>query len=426
MNMIYHSVGVSTLVGVVAFLPEVIQPVYTMLLDVVFLSGTVIVLTFSYAVASCVQAGSPILPTLVSISTLGLLGLWYFHRSCPNCNLLVERSHNAMSMAGAIGLLVFLQLHLDHLELFLPVLMGALLTVLCCATLTSVADVWNSVGSGQFWMISLDTSTMLLYLVAPTIVLGYRANDTHGDSIRTLLGDMAKHLHFATPLATTSAAMLLGLAICTGVTLIAMLCPFGAHFFGKVYTTGQAATRKVALCVNWSDQVTEDALQDFPAQQVLTFLVTYEQLRQDSARLQTIVAMGHSISISSDDAKDLVDACQLHQTLFSQTPEWTCPGQLAWSPNVVHAAATLNLKVGLWSHGIRVTGTCLTPMQAKSLQTDLEGTMGGTILYLMGSTTSVLPVARQILTEYAKTELSFCSLSLVAKNDMKMELTLSS
>jgi hypothetical protein len=424
MSMIYHSVGVSVIVGVVAFLPQVIQPVYAMCFDFVLLNGMCLVLTFSYALASCVQEGSPILPALVSVSTLGLLGLWYYNRSCPNCNLLVDKSQNAMSMAGALGLLAFLQLHLDHLELFLPVLMGALVAVLCCATLTTIADVWNSVGSGQFWMISLDTSTMLLYLVAPTIVLGYRANDKYGGTVRTILGDMpvVKNLYFATPLANTSAVMLMGLTICIGVPLIAMLCPFGAHFFGKVYTTGQAATRKVALCMDWSDDVTEEALQELPTKQVVTFLVSSQQLRQDSARIQKTVAMGHSVSISSDDAKDLADACQLYQTLLSQTPEWTCPGQLAWSPNLVHVAATLNLKVGLWSHGLTVTGTSLTPLQAKSLKTDLEGAMGGTIIYLTGPT-SVLPVVRQILTEYAKSELSFCALSLVAKNDMKMELT---
>lgn len=428
-ELMHHSIVVSVLAGIAAFLPQVLQPMVTILCNPVLLTTTTIILAISYAVASCVQIGSPILATLLSILTLILLGLWYYHRTMPHSHSLVDPGEHAMSMVGSLGLLIILSLHLDRIETFLPILLGAIMTILCCATLAAVADVWHSVGSGQFWMISLDTTSMMIYLVAPTILLVHQANNKYGDSIRNTLGNLPflQQWYVTTPLAMNTAVLLIGISISIGVVLLAMLCPLGAHLFGKVYTRGQASTRKVALCMDWSDDVTEEALQGFPPNQVITFLVTAQHLRQDGARIQAVANhLGHSFVLSADTEKSLHDAYSLYATVFSDSPPptWSCPGMNAWTPSLVHASAQRNLNVGLWSHGLIARGTTLTTIQAKCLQEDMTLTMGGTIIYIIqNETVSSLPLARIVLTDFQNNNISFCPLSHVAKNDLKMELS---
>ena len=428
-ELMYHSIAVSVVAGIAALLPQLLQPMVTILCNPKLIFATTTVLTILYAVASCVQVGSPILATLLSILTLLLLGLWHYHRTMPHSHSLVDPSEHAMCLVGTLGLLIVLSIHLDRIETFLPILLGAMMTVLCCATLAAVADVWNSVGSGQFWMISLDTTSMMIYLIAPTILLLRQANQKYGDSIRTTLGNLPflQQLYITTPLAMNTAVLLIGTSISIGVVLLAMLCPLGAHLFGKVYTRGQASTRKVALCMDWSDEVTEEALQGFPPNQIITFLVTAQHLRQDAARIQAVVNhFGHSIVLSADTEKALHDAYSLYTTVFSESPPptWTCPGMNAWTPSLVHAAAQRNLNVGLWSHGLIVQGTTLSTLQAKQLQEDMTLTMGGTIIYIIpNEMVSSLPIARTVLTDFQKDNISFWSLSHVAKNDLKMELS---
>jgi len=427
-DMMYHALALTACVALVAFVPTILQAFCDMMFQFILVSTIGGLLTFSYALASCVQSGSPVLPAWLAIFTLGLLGLWYSHRTRRHGNLIfMEQTRHSISAAGALGLMAFLSLHHQgHLDLFLPLLMGAVVTVLSCATLACVADVWWSVGSGQFWMISLDTSSMVLYLVLPAILLGYRANDKYGTTVRIFLGTtvLPTHLRFANPLfATTCAVILMGLTICVGVPLIAMLCPLGAHFFGKVYTCGQASTRKVALCMDWSDEITEEALVNMKNHSIV-FLVTREQLKSNSLLIQKVAKMGHSFEITLDGVADLLETYQLYETILSHTPEWWCPGKQSWNPHDVHNAANLNLKVGLWSHKLAVTGTLLSATQAKELLTELDTTMGGSILYLTGTRKNplVLPVAKTIVTDFTRNGFSFCPLSLVAKNDLKMEL----
>jgi hypothetical protein len=146
-----------------------------------------------------------------------------------------------MAVVAAMAFACTAQYSLSTLEVasvFLPILVGSVVTTLLCLVFASVADAWDAVGSGQFQMISLDTAALLGTVVAPLLVLLSLASNKYGATVTQTVGGMLqkciseefiRQQERPPERAMISGLfLLLALATMVGVPLANMLSPLGA------------------------------------------------------------------------------------------------------------------------------------------------------------------------------------------------------
>eukprot|EP00804_Cyclotella_cryptica_P011048 CCRYP_013525-RA/>CCRYP_013525-RA protein AED:0.01 eAED:0.01 QI:126/1/1/1/1/1/2/859/565 len=425
-------------------------------LPVVFKS----VITFkciSFVVNSAMlsSSGTPefsLLPTFsVTVITLALMCAYVENRSHKNGSLLNPQMKSLAIIVAACGAFSSVFLCRAFPIEGLVFLLGSLFTLLTCLFFAAVADVWYAVGSGQFQMVSLDTAGMMIYFILPAVLLYFRFLDRYGETISDGVAVLVEKALTATGISQPSASgqkdslfMILSFVTAVGVPIINSLCPMGGYLFSRAYMHGQPNTKKVALCVNFSDiQAAEaDLFESMGAKKyVLNICVTLEDLQSSPKRLKELLKKGHHLVLSPGEYpgwglslfQGQIASCTIESafneylSVFGEKPSWCLSrstDSLARHPAFLRKAQNLGMKIVYWSTLVQVESVNLSEEQKTSLVKDVMDKNGGSILYVTlddGAskdrlTTSVLWIVDELR------DFSVCPLSEVVRDDATMAL----
>jgi hypothetical protein len=420
---------------------------------VTLLTGSVIL------VLEDVQVDFPIVvPAFLGIATLVLCGLYYHNRSFKHGNLIIQLESRGIAVAAALALTWTVQHAIGQnvASVFLPILVGSAVTTLLSVVFCSVADVWDAVGSRQFQMVSLDTAAMLIYVVAPLLVLASLASDKYGETVSQALSAIIKsqlggsYVHNPArppeqPM-TSGLFLLLGLATMIGVPLVNMLSPLGAYVVSNAYTHGQPRTRRVALCVHLKDflseskEKTDESIKNLVSitkdKHIVNIFATAQEFKLYPETIVELRSAQHYIGICSSTTVDgISDAYNEYVQLLKMEPQWYhvgSQGGVSVGPDALKTAADLNLKVSFWSTHIAVgSREALLNVDLPNLCRDVNSTMGGNIIYLSDtwddadSFVSAIDTIVQELGTNSEIKYSFSALSDVASEDAAMKLGVS-
>jgi hypothetical protein len=372
---------------------------------VTLLTGSVIL------VLEDVQIEFPVVaPAILAIATLVLCGLYYHNRSFKHGNLMIQAESRGIAVAAALAFTWTIQHAIGQNQnvasVFLPILVGSAVTTLLSVVFCSVADMWDAVGSGQFQMLSLDTAAMLIFVVAPLLVLASLASDKYGKRVSQVIGAIIKSqlggIYVHNPVRppeqpmTSGLFLLLGLATMIGVPLVNMLSPLGAYVVSRAYTHGQPRTRRVALCIQFKDllsesrEKTDESMKNLVSitqkKHILNIFVTAQELRLYPEIITKLQSVQHAFGICSSTVDGILDAYKEFVQLLKIEPQWYhvgSQGGVSVGLDALKTAADLNLKVSFWSTHIAVgSREALLNVDLPSLCGDVNATMGGNIIRL--------------------------------------------
>ena len=429
----------------------------------------------------------------VAFATIIMMNNYYTNRAHKHgCLLTCEMK--SQSIFVGIAMLLSCSIAMDRysattvVENVTVFLLGSLITVLFGFTFACVADVWYAVGSGQFLMISLDTAGMMLFFICPIIVLMLRFLDKYGENIASWGGIVRDYYVQSVPrvlisnigvgndddmLPISLVILLVMVSSVIGVPLLNAMCPMGGYLFSRAYTHGQPNTKRVALCVNFSDLSKDDKLWDellgknevgsssrgqgrdnSKLAAVLNIYVTLEELTLCRNELQTIAKRGHFIALSPTEFDEPYSGpsilygnrstCNLqiahyeYTELFGEEPKWLLSrsaGSCGRHPAILCEARNLGMKVVYWSTLIHMStgGRGLSIDQQSAIRDSCSDKNGGSIIYLScekGRPASSSSNVNQITPNYLLREVldsigddySLQSLSDVARDDADMIL----
>lgn len=291
-------------------------------------------------------------------------------------------------------------------SIILPILVGSAVTTLLGVALCSVANMWDTVGSGPLQMVSLDAAAMLIYIVAPLLFLAFLASDRYGETVSQALSAIitsqldGRYVRNPKrpPEQTVASGLLLLLALATmiGVPLINMLSPLGAYVVPRAYTHGKPRTRRVALCIQFKDllskskEKTDESIMNLVnntlGRHILNIFVAAQELRLYPENIAELRSAQHVIGICSITVDGICGAYNEYVQLLKMEPQWYhvgSQGDVSVGPDALKAAADLNLKVSFWSMHIAVGSTeALINVDLPNLPDDVSSTMGGNIILL--------------------------------------------
>jgi hypothetical protein len=325
-------------------------------------------------------------------------------------------------------------------------LIGALFTILITAFFASVADVWYAVGSGQFQMVSLDTAGMMVYFILPATLLYLRFLERYGkrvgEVVKGMVGKLVLemfNLQMDGVGKEDSLLIILSLTTAFGVPLMNAFCPMGGYLFARAYTHGQPNTKKVALCVKYSDlgdtATLVKSLEENKA--VLNILVSDADLRLNAAELTDLAKKGHCIALAPVESSgfnllhgfipnntSFENSFDAYKRTMGESASWMIPQSL-WSryPAILRRAHDFGMKVAYWSTLVEV-GSKLSEEQRDYIVSDVNGKNGGNIIYITsagGYRKESVPSAVLAIVN-ALEGYSIESLSQVIKDDKTMAL----
>ena len=339
---------------------------------------------------------------------------------------------------------------------------GSLFTLLITYLFASIGDVWYVVGSGQFQMVSLDTMGMMFYFIFPVVILFFRFEGLYGEVARSAAEVARGYLHSILGVQsngdTVSSSLVLALALITsiGVSLLNALCPMGGYLFSRAYTHGQPNTKKVALCIDFSDLPHGESyllkfLKEMKMDAVFNIFVSREDIALFHPQLKELIKKGHNLVLSPTNykwnisglnllkgklaASNIQSAYDIYSGVLGKNPSWffaKSADGIGRHPALFQKARELGMKVAYWSTLIEVDGWNLTAEQLSDLKNDVIDKNGGSIIYVTlgkkgrasagGLTSSSICQIVDGLTGHDDANYSFESLSDVVQDDATMVL----
>jgi hypothetical protein len=395
----------------------------------------------------------------VAFITLALMHYYNKNRAHKNGYLLTsEMKSHAVFVANAI-LLSAAMMTLDESFFIVIVvfLLGSMFALLISLFFAAVADSWYAVGSGQFQMVSLDSAGMMIYFFWPAVIIFFRFVDKYGDYIGgksvTLIGYLkSTGLLTDSPLRSEddifsfSFVTMLAMITAVGVPCLNALCPLGGYLYSRAYTHGQPNTKRVAMCISYSDlprdrttlyAILSEKKKEGQATAVLNIFVTLEDLKTHPNDLTLIATKGHTISLEPTEFRGLsmfqrnVATCNIefahfdYSELFGEGPSWLLAKSvdtIGRHPSLFRKASDLGMKVVYWSSLLKVSSGKLTSQQKDAIVSDCKDKNGGSIIYITAdfSTTNLTSPLCELVG--ILDEFTFESLSTVAKDDPTMVL----
>mmetsp|Transcript_28981 Transcript_28981/g.43731 ORF Transcript_28981/g.43731 Transcript_28981/m.43731 type:complete len:504 (+) Transcript_28981:616-2127(+) len=412
----------------------------------------------------------------MSITALVLFLLYVQNRSHKHGNLTIDSKKKGANVASFFAIVASTYMASQSTSTYvamIPVLIGSLIAILLGAFFASVADVWYAVGTGQFQMISLDTSVILSYFVAPLFVLYFRFLLKYGDfcearivaivSFASSIGIIPTDVSYDIENTTMVSLLLsMGVFVAIGVPLINSLCPLGGYMYGRLYTHGQPNTKHIALCVKFADLFNDAASMD-EREDLWKFLnsrendeknaslnvfVTIEDMKQNASLMKELIAAGHFVGITTSKEYSSFDVFQWHNIeglvkksceeyldITGDKPSWFHVGNtntVGVHPSSLRTSYELGMRSAMWSVHINVTQS--TGLSDKDLTNIVDGVKqyrGGNFIYITASKRSkgdgsVAVALQQVVSEIRVLEEKgyvFAHMSSVAKENPGMHLS---
>lgn len=401
-----------------------------------------------------------VIPTCtVAIITLALMHCYNKNRAHKRGYLLTaEMKSHAVFVANAIILSAAMMTQDESFFIVIVVfLLGSMFALLMSLFFAGVADAWYAVGSGQFQMVSLDSAGMMIYFFWPAVILFFRFVDKYGEFIggesitliryvqsTGLLSDSL--LRSEDDIFSFSFVIMLAMITVVGVPCLNALCPMGGYLYSRAYTHGQPNTKRVALCISYSDlpkdrttlfAILADKKKDDQTTAVLNIFVTLEDLKMHSNELKLIASKGHKLSLEPTKFHGLsilqknVATCNIefahydYSELFGEAPSWLLAKSVdtvGRHPSLFHKATDLGMKVVYWSTLVQVASDKLTTQQKEDILSDCKDKNGGSIIYITSDNSSSNLTAPLCELVSMLDEFTCEGLSTVARDDPTMVL----
>ncbi|KAL7501916.1 hypothetical protein ACHAXN_000072 [Cyclotella atomus] len=227
--------------------------------------------------------------------------------------------------------------------------------------------------------------------------------------------------------ANDTLVFILSVTTAIGVPIINALCPMGGYLFARAYTHGQPNTKKVAICINCSDLLSDvSTLQSMLEQRkaVLNIYVTLNDMQSHSQVLIELAKQGHYIALAP--SANIEAAFNEYNNLFGEAAGWAFSNSYAAGrhPTYLRKAHDLGMKVAYWSTLVRIEGATLSEEQRNYFVSDVADKNGGSIIYIScgkGASKDSSSNALSTIVELIK-DFSIAPLSQVVKDDSTMRL----
>ncbi|KAL7539207.1 hypothetical protein ACHAXR_009722 [Thalassiosira sp. AJA248-18] len=359
--------------------------------------------------------------------TLVLMKIYNKNRPHKYHGYLLTPEMKSHAMFSGISMLlscsIMVESNPDASHMLVVFLLGSLFVLLMSYSFAFVADVWYTVGSGQFQMVSLDTAGIFVYFVCPAVILYLRFLDQYGEPIASKFAVLKEYLQstnvllagdrYGEDMASFSLVMTLVMITLVGVPLLNALCPMGGYLFSRAYTHGQPNTKKVALCINFSDlprdadnriliwKSLEQKKMGDQTTAVLNIFVTLEDLMLFRAELKLIGQKGHAIALAPSEFQEPFcglsmfqgnkSSCNLeiahyeYSEIFGKEPSWMLAkssDSIGRHPSCLRVANDLGVKIAYWSTMVQLTGDKLSNEQKSSISGECLEHDGGSIIYI--------------------------------------------
>ena len=434
---------------------SIITTFATILYQPVVVQSVIVIQSLSFIVTLAISTNKEFshLPIFsVTISTMVLMRAYIQNRSHKNgCLLLTQQKSLAILATACNALSSFMTCQSFPME-GLSFLSGALFTILMTIGFASTADVWYTVGSGQFQMCSLDTAGMMIYFILPAVVLYLRFLNQYGEWIGGGINAFVYHIgleDWGIPVIGIgkfdNLLLILSVITAAGVPLLNAFCPMGGFLFSRAYTHGQPNTKKVAVCVNLSElgADTSTLLRSLDqSKSVLNIFVTSEDIQSHLNELNKLAKKGHYLALAPSEngsftgpslfgagraSRNIKSTFEEYNDLFGEQPNWALSGSsvsLSRHPIYLRKAHNLGMKVTCWSTLVEVKGAKLSREQESFVVSDVIDKNGGSIIYITSYerdrkeslSTAVLSVVD------ALSDFIVAPLSQVVKDDATMAL----
>lgn len=253
-------------------------------------------------------------PTLMlSIATLIICHTYYIKRSHKYGALLSSKQiGKATTILCCVLYFVSSATTNYDTTTILPFFLGSLTVSGMSVFFAAVADCWYTVGTGQFFMVSLDTAGILFYFVLPVTILLLRFVDKYQSLVHNVILSLAslitKQLLQGSGVDyNLDKVLILFLSFTTmmGIVLIQNLCPMSGHLFGRVYTHGYPNTKRVAICVNFSEYkkeleetvMTRRQSEKEDSHDILNVFVSLNELKEYTELVRKLHELGYHIGL---------------------------------------------------------------------------------------------------------------------------------
>ena len=346
----------------------------------------------------------------ISASSLMIFSTYYSKRSHKNGGLLLPKQLGLWVFVS-LFVLAFMTMSIENYdtEKLIPFLLGSILVTAFCGAIAFVADNWYAIGTGQFFMLSLDTIGIFVYFILPVLILLVLFFDKYETSIHTLGTSFA--VVFSEVLKKVPASqyminnddeeslqlqkyMLIFMTLPTilGLPLIHNLCPINGHLFARIFTNGRPNTKEAAICVSFNDVswfpifLQDDkgaAGKEIENNKLLNIFVTLEDLMECESCIKHLKDSGHLIGIQLADTSSLSSAStsivktfDLYEKVLGVKPIWWISHE-GRQPDCFMSAMKLEMRSVMWSTLLRYKSDSNDTI----LETDLLTHNGGSIVY---------------------------------------------
>lgn len=270
---------------------------------------------------------------------------------------------------------------------------GSIVASSVVALFAFVADTWYTVGTGEFFMVALDTVGILFYFVSPIVILLVRFHEKYHETITDFTHHVMKRCNETFQAfdflegnknefdVQHDLVLLMLYATTLGVVLVHNLCPITGHLYGRIFTHGPPNTKKVAICIDFTDfkAVLIRVLNNPQKEITLCVSLTLQNLREDVELIERLHKAGHDFGIALEDSSDrdsLFKSYSLFQKIIGEKPKWC----FSKSTHSYQKAQKLGMQCILWSTSLNIS-TSNTSIITERVLHDLEAHNGGNIIY---------------------------------------------
>ena len=331
---------------------------------------------------------------LLTTGSFSIFHIYFSKRAHKNGDLTFDENKGiSILIVICIGFFITNSMDESNANDVILYMSGSLVASSMVASFAFVADTWYTVGTGEFFMVALDAVGIIFYFILPMVILLVRFHEKYRETIKEfthhimnrcndtfqaldVLGGNTNEFDVQQDL-----VLLMLYATTVGVVLVHNLCPITGHLYGRIFTHGPPNTKKVAICIDFTDYKTVliKLLNSHHKEITLSISLTLQNLSEDAELIQKLHEAGHDFGIALDDSSDSVSLVKTH-SLFQKTlgeePKWC----FSKAYHCYQSAQKLGMQCVLWSTSLNISASNSSMIKEKVFN-DLKAKNGGNIIY---------------------------------------------
>jgi len=282
-------------------------------------------------------------------------------------------------LTGTALLFQSLEVSNEGYHLLLSLHLGALSTLLVSATVGFCTEQWYPVGSGQFMMTAWDSVLLLVYFVAPGLILANRANVMYGVSFLAFLEPLFPGASASQSNSLPSLLLLLVTTLLSfGISSLQSYTSLYHNWSCKLHTHGQPNSGLIAVTVMLNDL---NGKLKKGRKGAINVFVTKDNLEERADEVCELVRGGHEVGVATaagGAGAEVEEVVALFEEVVKKKPKWYMGVGGHLNPNCICHVNSLGLRVALWStlvEGVWAGSKSpeLTDLDQKIVETNTDG-----------------------------------------------------